>query len=624
MILSLGVLCLIFPASCRNVNETGRETKTFYRYRITPAEFDLGDREKFGFAILEFVSDKMGRLLVQYEKSDRSERNVLGRFIRISEDGGKTFGKEIELGGFWDSGESFSGFSFYFVGKRLAVAAFRDGNFFYSLSDENLENWTVPVQVNDEQSAYAGGLKLIQPDERRVFCVWMDKRRGFNLIFFSSSEDGGRNWSPNQPIEYDFREGPQIVRDFIAGADGRLLVFWEDWRDRKTLADIRCSYSDDGGISWVPSRKINDDEKEVWQLAPSVAVNGRNIYIVFGDFREEGEEGDNDWNIYFSRSTDNGITWEKNRRLNDIREGRDLSPGLEIDGRGRLYCSWWTTRETLLGQIAFSYSDDGGETWSPSITLTDPSEMYKDTVNPIISFSEDKLLINHVREEYGKSFLVYSFLEKMPERLESGAGAPKPEAENPAPLKFEIGETLFSDDFSGEKADNWQVGTGFWEIVGGTYMGISPNSKTPASFASFLKFEEPERYVLRGRFRLDQVAHTAANIYVRADRSGLRHYVITNNFRRGAWISLKNDDLPGGLHISGGTPLIQKRFPFKQNVWYEFSLAVTPERIDYYVDGRLMLSYQGKLVLPRGRMGVGGLWSSPTYFDDISVAELKQ
>ena len=46
-------------------------------------------------------------------------------------------------------------------------------------------------------------------------------------------------------------------------------------------------------------------------MDPSVAADASNIYVAFGDFREKGAEDDNDWNIYFARSEDNGSTWKK-------------------------------------------------------------------------------------------------------------------------------------------------------------------------------------------------------------------------------------------------------------------------------------------------------------------------
>ena len=110
----------------------------------------------------------------------------------------------------------------------------------------------------------------------------------------------------------------------------------------------------------------------------------------------------------------------------------------------------------------------------------------------------------------------------------------------------------------------------------------------------------------------------------RTDKTGLRHYVISNYFRRGAWLSLKDNGKPNGLHVSGGKPLAQKAFSFKQDRWYDFALVVTKGQVDYYVDKELMLTAKQDLILPKGKIGIGGFNHSPTYFDDISVYALRR
>src|SRR5262249_3379346 len=150
----------------------------------------------------------------------------------------------------------------------LAAVGPVGANLFYSRSETDGATWSAPVQINDEQDSVAGFSPLgplVQPSERDVYCLWADRRRGFPLIFFSASHDGGRTWSPNQAVEYDFREGEQTQPRLAAGADGRLLAFWTDARDPRTLKDIRAAYSDDGGQHWSPSQRLNDDAEPVWQ-----------------------------------------------------------------------------------------------------------------------------------------------------------------------------------------------------------------------------------------------------------------------------------------------------------------------------------------------------------------------
>ncbi len=593
---------------------------------MSEARFDLGDAEEFEFTKVEGTTDGNVRLLVRYKKKRRSEEKDLGWFLKLSEDGGKTFGKEYKTTEIIKSDEEFASYIFHFVPNGFAATIGRGKNFFYAQSRGNLENWSKPIQVNDEQDSVRGGFQVLQTSENEVFCVWMDTRRGFNLTFFSSSNDGGKTWSANQPIDYDFREGSQEYGQIVLGKNGRLHVFWQDFRDRKTLVDIRYSYSDDKGINWSESTKINDDEKEVWQIYPRVVADGAHVYVAFTDFREKGEEGDNDWNIYFARSTDNGATWDKNKRLNDIKEGVDWFPALSIDEEGILYCAWEAGRETLFGQIVFSYSKDKGETWSPSIPTSSKDGLAIGGYTTIDFISPTKLLMRQGREKFGKLDIYYSYLEKTDELIDSKTEQNiETEKKFIDPIKYEFGEILFEDRFSNETAEKWEVKSGVWDIVGGTYMGVYPNQSK--RFVSYAKFQEPEKYLLQGRFRLDAVAHTSAMLLFRADQEGEKQYAITNRFRVGAWLSIDESEFPDLLeadNLVGGKPLSQKSYPFRQDRWYKFTLVVTPEQVDYYVEGRLMLSYKGELILPRGKIGIGGHTSSPTYFDDIKVSELKE
>lgn len=616
-------LCLLLNTACTPPTASKQQLEKFYKYKISEVEFDLGDKENFEFFDVHFDSDGQDRLLVRYNKKKISNGENLGIFLRLSEDGGKTFGKEYKVRDIFDIGEKIKGFAFYLIPKGFAVLINSKRNLYYSQSQNGLENWNEFTQINDEQDSFYRIPQLLQTSEKEIYCVWNDNRRNFTINFFSASFDGGKTWTSNQPIDFDYRQGDQRVPQLIRSENGRLHIFWQDNRDRKTLYDIRYSYSDDKGKNWVPSIKINDDEEEVWQNIPTVVADGSNIYVAFTDFRDPGVENDGDWNIYFARSTDNGMTWDKNKRINDVKKGRDGLPKLRIDEKGNLYLVWTTTRNTLFGQFAFTYSKDKGDTWSPSILLTKPEEMIWLPVLRFQPFSNDKFLFSWIKNVDGKAEFVHSILEKTSDLIDPGELKQKTETQNPEPLKYKSGEILFSDDFSGEKADKWEEESGVWDILDGTYRGVNPNSNK--SFISFAKFKEPVKYIMRGRFKLDGTAHYIASIYFRRDKNNLKHYVISNRFRHGVWLSVKDNDLPIGSHASGGTPLVQKAFPFRQDRWYKFTLVVTPEQVDYYIDDRLMLSLKEKLIFPAGgKIGIGGYIPAPTYFDDISISELTE
>ena len=68
-----------------------------------------------------------------------------------------------------------------------------------------------------------------------------------------------------------------------------------------------------------------------------MVVFGNTILVVFQDFREKGADADRDWNVYYSRSLDNGETWEPNKRLNDVKKGRQETPRLGVDKAGNIF-----------------------------------------------------------------------------------------------------------------------------------------------------------------------------------------------------------------------------------------------------------------------------------------------
>jgi hypothetical protein len=629
-LLICGLLAGLQLLSCSS--HKPRPSTLIYGFRSSSADFNLGDAARFEFNIGRIGGDGQRRLVIAYAKHDRANGEQLGEFLRISTDGGESFGPERRL-----PGVALSQFIFFAYSENDLAAVYASNprysnavsNLFYTRLETDGATWSEPVQINDEQDSVllggGGSFTFVQPAANEIDCLWIDKRRGFGLVFFSASHDGGRTWTPNQVVEHDFREGVQLAPQLVVGAKDRLLAFWPDGRDRQTLFDIRCSYSDDGGLHWSASQKLNNDTERVWQIRPKAVARGNEIYVAFADFRDPGEEGSNDWNIYFAASSDNGETWKTNIRLNDVQAGVDSDPSLTIDEQGNLYCLWGSGRESILGELYFAYSTDGGRSWSRSIKVTEGEELlYRQASDDLITVAGGKLLFRWQEGRPGWEKLRLTWLEPLSAPAPINKPATTPATEHHASAPFARGEALFADDFSSGNQARWQAATGVWTISDGALMGVEPGASAP--FSSFARWQEPHSYLLRGRFKLDPVHHQMAYVYFRANPAARTSYVINNGFQTGVCLSLKEDDSPPiaiGPFALDGRPLAQRRVPFQNNRWYEFMLMVKPDRVDYFVDGRWMLSYEGRLKLPPGSLGVGGFGSAPTYFDDIVVSELK-
>ncbi|UCC12839.1 MAG: exo-alpha-sialidase, partial [candidate division WOR-3 bacterium] len=76
-------------------------------------------------------------------------------------------------------------------------------------------------------------------------------------------------------------------------------VVWSDNRDGNF--EIYYKRSEDGGMTWGSDERLTDESSSSY--GPSVAVSGENISVVWEDDR------DMDTEVYYKRSTDGGATW---------------------------------------------------------------------------------------------------------------------------------------------------------------------------------------------------------------------------------------------------------------------------------------------------------------------------
>lgn len=81
-------------------------------------------------------------------------------------------------------------------------------------------------------------------------------------------------------------------------------------------------------------------------------------------------------NIMLARSTDGGGTWEPPVRINDDTENSNWQwfGSLSVAPTGRIDVTWFDTRDnpgTYLSRLYYSYSQDGGRTWSVNKALSE-------------------------------------------------------------------------------------------------------------------------------------------------------------------------------------------------------------------------------------------------------------
>ena len=155
-----------------------------------------------------------------------------------------------------------------------------------------------------------------------------DKARGFNVAFIRSS-DKGATWSRAKIVDRlalvtvrDPDTG-QIVRsqDFnpdvaVDPSNGNLYIVWQDGRfSGGTRSDIAFTMSTDGGSTWSPTVKLDQNSAGTSAFLPSVhvAANGT-VGVSFYDFRNNTTAGGlptDHWLLHCHGSCSDPASWSE-------------------------------------------------------------------------------------------------------------------------------------------------------------------------------------------------------------------------------------------------------------------------------------------------------------------------
>src|SRR5207249_2159671 len=141
-----------------------------------------------------------------------------------------------------------------------------------------------------------------------------------------------------------------------------------------------------GGLSFNPSVRLNDDPGAAEQSTPAIAVApNRNVYAVWRDPRGSPE-------IYYTRSLDFGATWSLNTYVNgDAGNVDQRNPTIAIDAAGTVYVAWTDYRnQNTAPDILEAWLSSGSATFSAKVQVNDDRGIAPQ-INPSISANAGKI-----------------------------------------------------------------------------------------------------------------------------------------------------------------------------------------------------------------------------------------
>ncbi len=207
--------------------------------------------------------------------------------------------------------------------SRILFATSRDGG----------QNWSEPLKISDlegdcldDDLTTEGATPAFGPNGE-IYLTW-----GFDgKIWFDRSLDGGKTWLPHdlvaaeQPGGWSFNVPgiercngmPVLVCDLSNGPNrGTLYLNWADQRNGPHDTDIWLSKSTDGGNTWSPAKRVNNDKAGKQQFFTWMAIDQTtgHLYVVFYDRRKYDDE---QTDVYLAVSQDGGATF-KNLKISAL------------------------------------------------------------------------------------------------------------------------------------------------------------------------------------------------------------------------------------------------------------------------------------------------------------------
>ena len=206
-------------------------------------------------------------------------------------------------------------------GNDLYLSSSRDGG----------KTFETPVKINDDGKQVVHGMhSLAVGADNHIYVAWLDERNvvkpsamisngamqkmehmeANREVFFASSADGGRTFSPNQRIAQD--ACPCCKTAVTADALGRVFVSWRQVLPGE-YRHIGLAASEDGGKTFSAPKIVSDDR---WMIAacpvsgPALSVGSDNALRVL--WYTEGEKGGAP-GLYWAESRDGGKTFSESK-----------------------------------------------------------------------------------------------------------------------------------------------------------------------------------------------------------------------------------------------------------------------------------------------------------------------
>jgi len=261
----------------------------------------------------------------------------------------------------------------YVVWDQSTRGNFYHSDIYFAKSTDGGASFEPAVLVDDAPGKTKQSMPSIATDtDGDIYVVWQDNRihQAINVTYFAKSTDGGASFRTNVCVN---DVGASITGDswpsVAVDANKDIYVAWQD--NRSGYYNTYCAKSTDGGASFGTNVRVDDTGTTTsWQSRVGLVIdtNG-DVYVAWQDNRNVDSL---DFDIYLAKSTDGGATFGTNTCVNDINSRGQFRPLMAIDPDDNIYLTWEDNRNGSNYSdfnIYFTKSTDGGASFETDVRV---------------------------------------------------------------------------------------------------------------------------------------------------------------------------------------------------------------------------------------------------------------
>ncbi len=219
---------------------------------------------------------------------------------------------------------------------------------------------------------YSGQKKLSVDSKGNVYIVYRDKADGEYAVVLKKlapKTDGSYSESRASGKVHDSFETPQRVPSVVIDDNDNIHIVWYGSTSTEYENDRQIKYtrSGDGGLGFSKWGFVSyvegyNKKEDYWQEHPDIAQKKGKLYVVW----EGKDENNENQQIKFSFSSDGGESWSKWKNIRATPKNTQSRPTVLVTKDGTVHVLFYSSYNSLEGtqRILHTYSRNDGETWS--------------------------------------------------------------------------------------------------------------------------------------------------------------------------------------------------------------------------------------------------------------------